>query len=138
MGIHHASAYDNHWPYAGSDDVVTEYDSHIDDDVFLFGTVNSVTGDTVRFTIESDGKTRELRVQESGLAVTKGGVVQVVGTLRPNGLVAADNVAVVNPAGASKLFKYAVSLVGAVLVLVMFFRHWTVNLSERRLEAKNG
>ena len=127
-----------HWPYANSDDVVTEYDSHIDDDVFLFGTVKSVTGDTVRFTIESDGKTRELRVQESGVAVTKGGVVQVVGTLRPNGLVAAEIVAVVNPAGASKLYKYAVSLVGAALVLVMFFRHWTVNLRKRRLEVKNG
>jgi len=36
-------------------------------------------------------------------------------------------VRVVNPAGSSEAYKYAVSAVGAVLVLALFFKYWRVD-----------
>jgi preprotein translocase subunit SecF len=57
-------------------------------------------------------------------SVQPGGAVQVYGTVEPDRHLAADRVVVVNPAGSSMLFKYGVSLVGALLVVVLFFRHW--------------
>ncbi|MFC7197221.1 hypothetical protein ACFQL4_25575 [Halosimplex aquaticum] len=50
--------------------------------------------------------------------------MQIHGTLQTGHTIAAANVEVVNPAGGSKLYKYAVSSVGAVLVLALFFRRW--------------
>jgi hypothetical protein len=43
---------------------------------------------------------------------------------------------VVNPSGSSLVYKYGTSLVGAALVLVVFFRYWRVDWGSLSLEVR--
>jgi 2-hydroxychromene-2-carboxylate isomerase len=138
MGVHYESNVTTHWPYPTDEELATEYDAHIGETTLLFGTVESTTGDTASITVESDTEDYKLRIQSFEASVSEGGVVQVFGEVRPNSEIVAHNVVVVNPATASRFYKYAVSLVGAGLVVALFFRHWSVNLEKRRLEADDG
>jgi hypothetical protein len=138
MGVHYESSVTTHWPYPTDEELATEYDTHIGETTLLFGTVESTTDDTARITVKSDTSDYELRIRSFEASVSEGGVVQVFGEVRPNSEIVANNVAVVNPASTSRFYKYAVSLVGAGLVVALFFRHWRVNTEKRRLEADDG
>jgi hypothetical protein len=138
MGVHYESNVTTHWPYPTDEELATEYDAHIGEMTLLFGTVESTTDDTATITVESNEGDYGLRIRAFEAAVSEGGVVQVFGEVRPNSEIVANNVVVVNPAGSSRGYKYAVSLVGAGLVVALFFRHRRVNLEKRRLEADDG
>lgn len=131
MGVHHASVSEERWPYPSSDDIEASYDDHVGEEVFLFGTVEAVDEDagTARIRVDADGGSFDLTVRPFDADVQPGGVVQVVGTLQEGHTLDAGTVRVVNPAGSSDLFKYAVSTVGALLVVVAFFRHWQLDVS---------
>jgi len=51
-------------------------------------------------------------------------------------VVDAETVRVVNPAGASETYKYAVSAVGALLVVALFFRYWRVDIETLTFEVR--
>jgi len=136
MGVHYDTAEDERWPYPTADDVGAEYDRHVGDRAFLFGTVESVSGDTARLTVEYERGSFPLTVRGFEADVDPGGTVQVLGRLEPGERMDAERVVVVNPAGSTLLYKYSTSLVGAALVLVAFFRYWAVDWGSLSLEAR--
>lgn len=137
MGVHHASQYSSQWPYPDHDALATEYDQHVGSDALVFGTVQSVDDGTARIEVEHAEGTFEMTVESFEATVQPGGVVQVYGSLEADRTITASNVVVVNPAGSSTLFKYGVSLVGAALVTVLFFREWRVDIDELAFEVRD-
>lgn len=138
MGVHYDTAEDDRWPYPTDDEVGADYDRHVGERAVLFGTVESVSERTARLTVEYGGGSFPLTVRGFEAAVEPGGTVQVLGTLESGGAMAADRVAVVNSSGGSLLYKYGSSLVGAALVLAVFFRHWTVGRTGFALRGDDG
>jgi hypothetical protein len=138
MAVHYDAAYDDRWPYPTSDGLAESYDAHVGERALLFGTVESLDegAETARVRVEHSGGSFTMTVQNMDADVGEGGVVQVLGTLRPGQELQADAVAVVNAAGSSNLYKYAVSLLGALLVLVLFFRYWRINFQRLTVEAR--
>lgn len=129
MGMHAGTErpYEQqHWPYPDGDDIAADYDRFVGSETLLWGTVQRVdqSSRTAAIRLTTDDGPIELTVTGFDAAVEPGGVVQVYGTLRSGGTVDAANIVVVNPAGSSAIVKYAVSAVGALLVLVAFFRRW--------------
>jgi len=119
-------------------EVEADYGAHVGQEVLFWGQVQSVSTDTARAEIDvvTANGTLELTVTGFRATVQPGGNVQVYGTLQPAQTIAADDVVVVNPAGSSRLYKYGVSLVGALLVLVQFFRHWRIDRDRLAFEGR--
>jgi len=138
MGSHYAVSYEDHWPYPTNDALYDEYDRHVGERAFVSGTVQETdpSNRTARIRFEATDGPVTLTVEGVDASVSPGGVLQVYGTLRDDRRISAANVVVVNPAGSSKAFKYGVSLVGALLVVVLFFRHWRVDTDEMGFEVK--
>lgn len=138
MAVHYDAAYDDRWPYPTEDNLAESYDAHVGEQTLLFGTVETLDEgtQTARVRVEHSGGTFTMTVQNIDADVGEGGVVQLLGTLRPDRKIEADAVAVVNPAGSSNLYKYAVSILGALLVLVLFFRHWQIDFQKLTIEAR--
>ena len=138
MGVHYDSVFADRWPYPTEDELATDYDDHVGERTLLFGTVESVDDGTARVRIAADAGEYTLRVQSVDAAVEPGGVVQLLGEVRPGGVLVAERVVVVESSPGAALYKYGVSLVGAALVLVVFFRHWRVDIERLELEARDG
>ena len=136
-GVHYDSQYGSQWPYPDHDALATEYDQHVGSDALVFGTVQSADDGTARIEVYHTGGSFEMTVEKFDATVQPGGVVQVYGTLERDRTITASNVVVVNPAGSSTLFKYGVSLVGAALVTVLFFREWRVDVTELAFEVRD-
>jgi hypothetical protein len=138
MGVHYESQYDDRWPYPDTDSLATDYESHVGEEVLLFGTVQSVDrgSATAQLEIEHATGTFEVTAQSFDADVRQDGVVQMTGTLEPNHVIVTETVAVVNPAGSSTLYKYGVSLVGALLVTVAFFKQWRIDRETLSFEAR--
>lgn len=138
MGVHYDATYDDRWPYPAEESLKTTPEAHDGAEVFVFGTVQAVDAgeDTATIEIDSDAGPFTARVSGFDAQVRPGGTVQVVGTFDAGGTITAGTVRVVNPAGASEWYKYAVSVIAAVLVLAVFFQHWRVNLRQLRFERR--
>lgn len=139
MGAYYESVEDRHWPYPSTDHLVTSYGDHVGDQTFLFGTVERVDREDRRARIVADSDHGEfaMTVDRFGADVEPGGIVQVYGTLEPDRRMTADEVVVVNPGARSNHYKYAVSLLGALLVVVAFFRHWRIDPDALTLQPRN-
>lgn len=137
-GVYYDAAEDRHDPYPEEERLATDYLSHVGQQALLFGTVERVDADreTATITVESDEGPFRLTVRAFDARVEPGGTVQVYGELRPDRTVAAERVVVVNPTGGSAAVKYAVSAVGAALVVAVFLRHWRVDLRTLTVEAR--
>jgi hypothetical protein len=126
MGSHYDANYETHWPYPTEGALETEYASHVGDRMFLTGTVQAVDREnaTVEILVETGQGRLPLTVGGVESTVQPGGALQVYGTVKPDRHLAADRVVVVNPARSSIVFKYGVSVVGALLVVVLFLKRW--------------
>lgn len=129
MGVHYDVASETHWPYPDADDLAEEYDSHVGERTLLFGRVQSANAAAERARIRVEHSSGEFNMTVTGFGadVEPGGTVQVLGTLEPGYELTADRVVVVNPSGGAELLKFGLSIVGALLVLVAFFRHWRID-----------
>jgi len=138
--VHYGAVADERGPYPTTDEIDENYGAYVGEDVLLFGDVLSVDGAADRATVRVDTSTApfEMTVTRFSEQVQPGGVVQVYGTLRTDRTIDARNVAVVNPAGSSDAYKYAVSVVGAALVLVLFSREWRVEPDALAFEVRDG
>jgi hypothetical protein len=132
-GVHYDVAEPTHWPYPTDDELADAYEPAVGERALLFGEVQSVdtTDDTATITVEHDTGAFDLRVTNLDAAVEPGGTIQVYGTLQPDYTIAAQSTVVVNPDGSSTTYKYAVSVVGALLILAAFFRQWRVDTETR-------
>lgn len=132
MGVHYDSNAGTHYPYPDSTELKESPETHTGTEVFVFGTVEAINEaqNTARIRIETDEGpfTVEVTKFSTQRNVQPGGVVQVVGTFQSESVIEADTVRVVNSAGSSKSYKYVVSLVAAVLIVVVFVQYWRVNV----------
>jgi len=136
--VHAGATGDQRWPYPDPDDLATDYDAHVGERTFLFGTVRTVDGARMEIAAESESGVVELRVSGVETAVEPGGTVQVYGTLEPDHRLTADRVVVVNDSWWAELYKYVTSAVGALGFLVVFFRFWRIDTETWALEARDG
>lgn len=129
MGVHFDTQYADRWPYPTTDAIQADDGDLVDQTVFVSGTVDHVdpAADTARLRVSSSDGPFEMTVRGFDATVQQGGAVQVVGRLDADHTIDARVVRVVNPSGASLLFKYGVSLVGAALVTVLVLRHWRLD-----------
>lgn len=128
--------------YALSDphpnELATEYGAHVGESSLYFATVRQydADSDTARIVVGSSHGPVRLTARSFDTAVDPGRRVQVYGTLRPGHVLDTERVVVINPGSSSRTYKYAVSAVGAALVLVAFFRRWTVDVSTLTFEVR--
>lgn len=139
-GVHYAQASDEQWPYPTPDALATDYDAHVGEPVFLIGRVVSVApeSESLELVVDTNRVPLRLTATDVSVSVASGGVVQVFGTSAPNRSIVVDRAVVVNDSGSAALYKYGVSIVGAGLVLALFFRHWQVGTRPLGLEARDG
>jgi hypothetical protein len=138
IGVHYDATFEEEWPYPTDDELATDYDTHVGQKTFLFGTVVSVGDEMGRIRVDADAGTYTLRARSFDAAVDPGGTVQLLGVVRSDGVLVADRVVVVESSGGSRLYKYGVSVLGAGLVLVAFFRHWRIDTERLAFEVRNG
>jgi hypothetical protein len=135
-GVHYADNHDQQWPYPTGDDIAADYTEHLGEKTLLFGTVRTVNSETATVVVSHSDGSVKLTVEDFEASVRPGGTVQVFGTLQPDQRVVAETLVVVNPAESSKSYKYALSAVGAGVVLLSFFREWQVNTETLRFEVR--
>lgn len=138
MGVHYGAVQDDHWPYPDEDTLATHPETHVGEEVFLFGTVTAVDADagTATIRVEADTGPFSISVQSFDRAVELGGVVQVLGELTAERTVDAERVVVVNSSSGAEWYKYGVSVLGALLVLLAFFRYWRVDWDTLTFEVR--
>lgn len=138
LGVHYGAVEDERSPYPTTDELDADYGAYVGTETLVFGDVVAVDEAADRATIEVSTETGSFELTVAGFenAVQPGGTVQVYGVLRADRTVEATNVAVVNPAGSSNAYKYAVSAVGAVLVLVLFFSSWRFDAEDAGFEVR--
>lgn len=138
-GVHYEATDESHWPYPTDDQIGAEYERHVGERTLLFGDITAVDGpSTITVSVEADTGPFALTAHGVDADVRPGGTVQLFGTLRSDHHMTAERVVVVNPAGGSFVYKYAVSLVGALLVLAAFFRSWAFDVDRLRFEPRGG
>jgi hypothetical protein len=132
-GVHYDIAEPTQWPYPTGNELADTYEPAVDEQTLLLGEVQSIDNDdnTAIVTVEHDTGTFDMRVTNFDVTVTPGATIQVYGTLQPDYTIGAQSVVIVNPAGSSTTYKYAVSVVGALLVLAVFFRRWRFDTETR-------
>jgi hypothetical protein len=129
-GVHYDAREERHRTQPTADQVVADYDRHVGDTTLLFGTVETIDRGDGTATIGVEASTSiQIQVQGFDADVSRGGTVQVYGTLRPDRKMEADSIVVVNQDPASRYYKYAVSALGALVILAVFFRHWRIDWS---------
>jgi hypothetical protein len=77
-----------------------------------------------------------MTVEGFDASVSPGGSVQVYGQLQPDQRIKAENIVVVNPSRSSTTYKHASSVLGALLVLLQFFRHWRFDIETLVFEVR--
>lgn len=136
--VHYGASYEQQWPYPTQTELGEDYDAHLGQETLVFGTVESNTETGLRIRVDTASGPLSMRVPDARVDVRPGGVVQVYGTVAPDSVLDAENVAVVNGAGDAELYKYAVSAVAALAILVGFFRYWTVDTDAWAFEVRDG
>jgi hypothetical protein len=129
LGAHYSNNRSDHWKYPTDREFAERLGEYVGEQVFVQGDVVSIdpASDSARVRLTYPNGTVTVTVTGFDADTQPGGVVQVYGQFRPENVVAAETVRVVNPAGSSEAYKYAVSAVGAVLVLALFFKYWRVD-----------
>ena len=140
MGVHYGAEAATHYPYPDTADLKLSPEEYAGAQVFVFGTVEEMNREenTARIRIDTDeGQfTAEVTRFSTQRTVQPSGVIQVVGTFQGRYGIEADNVRVVNPTGSSDIYKYVVSVVAALLLVVLFFQYWRVNIRALSVEAR--
>ncbi|PSP34450.1 hypothetical protein BRC64_00755 [Halobacteriales archaeon QH_10_67_22] len=124
--VHYGAVSAAHRPYPTTEELMTNPDGYVGQQLLLTGPVSGVDTANGTLTMAPSRSYPDFEMVVEGVdrSVTPGGTVQVFGRLTPDGTVAADTVLVVNASFAAELYKYGVSVAGAALVLVAFFRRW--------------
>lgn len=136
--VYYGATWAANWPYPTTEDLVTDAGSYVGGAVLVTGPVSAVDAVNGTMTVVPSGSYPSFEMTVTGVerAVEPGGTVHVFGTLRPDGTVSADRVLVVNATFAAELYKYGVSVVGAALVLVVFFRRWRLDREALAFEVR--
>ena len=147
--VHYGATADRHQRYPGNEGIALSYDDHVGETVRIAGVVRSPTANAMNGTDTTNGTNATmtvvlrnwgsfgtLAVRGADRTVPPGGSVQVVGTLAADRTVTAERVLPVNPHSWSEPYKYVVSVVGAVVILVTFFREWRLDTGRLVFEVR--
>ncbi len=127
--VHYGGAYDDNWPHPTGDQLQDEYDAYAGERVLLFGSVELVDGETtvIHVTDSADEVAAELEISGVDETVEPGGTLQVYGVLESDRTMTADETVVVDHDESAFDYKLGTSVVGVLLAIGYFGRHWTVN-----------
>lgn len=129
--IHHDMTEEDRWPYPTNEDLDEEYGAHVGEQTLLFGDVRSVNENGM--TVELSDTELTIRVRMSPAAdgmpeeVSTGGFVQIYGELQPNQSMVASEVVVVNSNSIDEWYKLGASVVGSLVAVGYFLRHWRLS-----------
>lgn len=152
LTVHYGANAEAHKPYPDTEDVATAYDSHVGETVQISGTVRSTSANasggeradspgggnaTMTIVLRQYESFGPMTVRGADRTAPPGGTVQVIGTLEPDRAVTAERVLPVNARSWSEPYKYAASVVGAALVLVVFFREWRIDVEALAFEVRD-
>ncbi len=128
--VHYGTVYDDRWPHPTAEELDEDFESYGGSEVLVFGEVQSVDGDNAVIHVldRDDDVVAELTVHGFRGDVSPGGFVQVYGTLHADRTMDASRTVVVTPDSTSRYYKLGISLVGAMLAIGYFFRHWRIDV----------
>lgn len=128
LGVHYGATDDENWPHPTGDQLRDDYDAFVGDRVLLFGEVRTVDGETntvvVHVTDSADAVAAELTIRGVDEPVAPGGTVQIVGVLEADRTMTADRTVVVNRDANGVYYKLGTSVVGVLVAVGFFLRHW--------------
>jgi len=154
--VHYGATAESHALYPGSEEIVTAYDSHVGETVTVSAIVRTTSANrdgegndgtapgagagnaTMTVELRRFASFGPLTVRGADRTAEPGGTVNVLGTLEPDRTITAQRVVRVNARTWSEPYKYAVSAVGAALVLVAFVREWRVDPATLGFEVRDG
>lgn len=124
-------------PYPMTEDLVTNYDAHVGEEVLVFGTVEAI--ESGRATIKTDTAVGTLTLSVPGVDpdVHRGCVLQVYGRLEAGGAIDVTRIVIVNASPGAEWGKFAVSGVGALVFIGLFFRYWQLDLRALAVEVRD-
>ncbi|PCR90463.1 DNA-binding protein [Natrinema ejinorense] len=139
--VHYGATYDDNWPHPTGDRIQDAgLEQSVGDRVLLFGEVRSVDAEaetiTIQVTDDSGEVAAELEVRGVASDVKSGGDVQVYGLLESETELAADRTVVVNRDPSATTYKLGASVVGLLLAVGYFLRHWRVTGRELAFEPR--
>ncbi|NHN48701.1 hypothetical protein G9464_14015 [Halostella sp. JP-L12] len=137
--VHYDATEERRWASPTAEQVAADYEGQVGETALLFGTVESVDRDAGTATIRVEHDDGEFAMVLVGFDAdaAPGGVVQAYGTLEPDRRMSVRETVVVNESGGAELYKFVVSILGAALVLVLFFRHWRIDLDSPGFEVRD-
>ena len=139
--VHYGATYDRNWPHPTGDQLRDDYDAYAGERVLLFGEVQSVDREAgtavIHVTDSADAVAAELEIRGVPDDVGPGGTVQVYGVLEADRTMTPDRTVVVNRDGSATRYKLGVSVVGGLLAVGYFLRHWRLDLRTRAFEPRS-
>ncbi|MFP8953831.1 DNA-binding protein [Natrialbaceae archaeon A-arb3/5] len=137
--VHYGATYDESWPHPIGDQLQDEYDAYAGEQVLLFGNVQAVEGDTliVHVTDSTGELAAELEVGGVDEQVDPGGLVQIYGVLEADRTMTPEETVVVDRDESAFQYKLVASVVGIVLAIGYFFRHWRLSPSRLAFEPRD-
>lgn len=139
LSVHYGATSDAHHPYPTVEALDAEYEEYVGQRALVFGRVVSAHPDdgTVTITQRGTDLLGELTVVGADRELPRGASIQVYGTLEAGHRIDAANVVVINTSSGAELYKYAVSAVGALVVLVAFFSRWRFDRDSLAFEVRD-
>jgi len=136
--VHYDGATDR-WSSPSVEEIDGEYDRHVGETVLLFGIVENVdrNADTATVRVEHDGGEFEMVLTEFDADTEPGNIVQAYGTLEPDRRMTVRETVVVTESSGAERYKFGVSVLGAALILLLFFRHWRIDLDSLAFEVRD-
>jgi hypothetical protein len=134
--VHFDSSGDRRYPKP--DLMVTDYEEQVGKTTLIFGRVVDIEGDDLRVRVRTDAGPIVLTVPDTDVQMEPGGHVGVYGRISPQQTLVAKNVVVVNRTPDSERYKYLVSAIGAVLIVGLFFRRWTIDREQLAFTPREG
>lgn len=126
LTVHFEDSREARWPYPSGEDVASNPSAFVGQKVLLFGTYKGSQNGESRVGIGYSAGQRVFSVTGATFP-DDAEVVQVYGTIGPASSIAAENTVVVTRQSVGRTFKLGVSVIGALLVLGVFFRQWGVD-----------
>lgn len=135
MSADYARHVDDHRPYPTHEELAADYEAYVGADIHFWARVSM--SDAGSITVDYYGTSLEITDLEQGaVGASPGDTVQVYGTIRPDGRIAAESVVV--SSRVNREYMYVVSVLAIVLTTLTFFRAWTFDWSSAAFIPRDG
>ena len=140
LGIHYGATYDAKWPHPTGDQLASDYETYVDEQVLLIGEVTAASPAeetlTIEITDDADEVAAVITVKDTTTSVDPGGIIQANGRLHADRTMTPTSVVVVNRDSGDAQYKLAVSVVGILLAVGYFLSYWQPNVRRLTFEQR--